>query len=1833
LKKRPKTMNHVYRTVWSVARQCYVAASEMSRARGKTSGVKSAALMSSQLVSLSSKLFAGVAVAVSSASAQELAVQYAITENGGVAAANSTIPSAGIAGQGGRSGTYRCTSSMQWGQACVNWYSFGSYVVVQPANGRDAPSSGVVSTLSSTSAAVVGIEEYNPATVVTNGFTVTVSRLAGTTDYETISSEDSLTASEIINAGQSFRVTGTNQNGDPFTVNFPETLVGGVVTGGYTLAQVRDSINAADIGLTAVVVEEKNASGLGTGKFLLKLRGLANSSDSFTAAIEATGSVTGQVAGSALTNMSFSTRTTDSEPISALYSVSGAITGNGSQTASGNIVTVDGVEISLKAVGSSTINSSQSNAGSATGGTGVAGAVGVGITQALDYNSILVPSGSAFNFQTIGEAGGSAGVGGAGGVGGVGANAYTGTVPRIGIYLLFTVPDTDAVTARGGVGGAGAQGGIGGAGLSGGVGGAINVTLSANSVTADTLSTMTSTGGQGGAGGVGGPGGMGGAGGNAAAAVEANDFIPFVKSDLGNTGGIGGTGGLGGNGGTGGAGGSVVLNTTFTQAIAMNGQQATSLGGKGGSGGQGGQGGQGGTGGLGVAMSVGIGTGVENGSAGGLAGAGFTGGQGGIGGAGGAVTLTNQGGDLVVSNIGLLALSQGGEGGTGGQGGQGGTGGSGGNGRGAAVLGVNDVVSNGGAAGDGFTAGVGGSAGMGGAGGSASISNLGLNGSIVAGVNAIHATSRGGIGGIGGKGGTGGTGGTGGLPGLVNPIAERGYGGRAGLSGAGGNGGNGSAGGNGAAGGNGGVVSVINEQSLRTVGTSYASAILGESLGAIGGVGGLGGDAGAGGQGGPGGSVSDTTSGFIGGASCIGQTLTGGGCTVTLNWAAGASGNAGIASTSVGVTSFTGGNGSSVTIANSGTIRTAGLNSDAIMAISMGGVHGLSDYNPNNVYRNGLVKNISNQVMSQTGGAGNVSSTNTGGTIVTTGDRSSAIMSLSVGAGYGAGTATAANTGRLETLGNDSPAMVAASRVYALAGLTGANAANVTATNNAGTIVTSGAASHGIEAESWSEIGAAGSVIVNSNSGYIGLFGSGNVSAIRALSHAQGDSAAAGDVTVTNRSGQIISTTAGSAYTVDAHSISADGNAGAVSFDNTGGYLWSNSTAGSVYLGSLLQGTVGSRTSGAVSATNASSIISTAFGSTALTLESVTGNLVVSNGGLIQGGATGSAISFVGGNNNTITNDDSIDPQDTARLLTFGSVQDVVIRATGGNDTVNNLNGAYIRGSIHLGTGSNALNNNSTALGAKSLIESGSVVNLGGGTFTNGARGYWSPGGLGVILSPSTDGGRAANGVTLTGNFVQQAGGHLVMDVNYASGSSRVDYGDHISVTGTATLGGFVTLRPSTGAAKQGQRTITLLTATGGITATPTISIHPFFAKDDYSDGVPSTTAIFTPSLEVAGNNLNLVYDVDYTPNYLTPNQNAVANQIINIQNTGVPTYQLIAGQLLNITDPVDYQKALDSLSGEGVTATQQATFAARGRFADTTLSSATALLVCDEELKSQDPEACDRGARRWAVMDSTKMTQKGNLNEAGTATTIGSFFAGFEGRLNSFSVLGVSFGYSKGTFAVDNRWTSGQSDSLNTSLYYAAQASNGWGAKAMVLGGLTQNQYQRFAMGNKVKGESDSYSLGYGLELFYRGSVGFLNVSPFVSVFNDRQHQAKHAEDDTQWGNDYKTQRVSSRPVTVGFTLDGKIGSGQHVLLPKLRYAVKQEKASLDRQLTAASLSAPDFYWTIDGVKPPKQQRLLELDMKLRLSQHTHISFKAHKNWSHGHMNKGGSLKLESSF
>ena len=1113
---------------------------------------------------------------------------------------------------------------------------------------------------------------------------------------------------------------------------------------------------------------------------------------------------------------------------------------------------------------------------------------------------------------------------------------------------------TDGIASHGmwarSIGGSGGRGGATGwigtasAGGGGGAsdGGLVTILMDGQITTLDNFSHGVVGQSIGGFGGYGGTGaglfvGWGGAGGGAGSGGDVNIGIlgngtiftagnfshgVFAQS-IGGGGGDGGAGGgivgVGGSGGAGGLGGKVDVSNwggITTIGDVARGIYAQSIGGGGGDGGDSG----------GALVAVG--------------------GSGDGGGNGGNVTVDNFG--MIMTGIddegmvvggwrstGIFAQSVGGGGGDGGFSGAGaiavgGSGALGGLGGAVSVNNYGTIISGGDNANTIFAQSVGGGGGNG--------------GSSVAGIAAI--------------GGGGGDGNFGGIVIVLNEGWLASYGSNSAaifaqsVGGGGGNGGSATAlnliplpisfgfalGGDGASGGNGRLVTVDNSGNIMTAG-SNSHAIMAQSVGGSGGTGGtattvslaasipgidiptinaqvtLGGD---GGDGGDAGAVEVensgevTTTGFrsygvyaqsVGGSGGDGGNAT----SISLNFNADDSG-----SVTIGGDGHAGGIGNTVTVESAGLIHTLGDYSNAVFAQSVGGSGGAGgDATSVSVSMDiplGWDDLIPTPSMSfeltvggdgGSGGIGGDVTVENIGTIITEGEFATAVMAQSVGGSGGIGGEARSFTIDLTANPTDFiPWMDAISfdtrLIFGGDGGSGGHAGIVNVANE-GDIVTTGAFSHGIVAQSVGGGGGVGGSVVTfdfsttdiipdieipilddivnlsninmvlegsggsgGNGGDVTLNSIGNVwtegdfamgvvaqsiaggGGLAGMYNPQGVTDSLGFVDMV---GLLLKLDSGISF---AGSLGADGNAGAVFIDHNGNIQ----TTGIAAHGLLAQSAAGMGTSGNVDVILNGSIFASGDHSSGIFAQSGGGAgngdiTVMLDGGTIMGGSAGGAgIVIVDGAANSIWNNGVI--------TSVPGIDGQAILAFSGNEFVENY--GTVTGSVDLGLGANSFEN-------YGLVNAGSNFNMGVDNLLLNA-GDFAPGGVMNVFTTS-----------VLGDFEQTDLGTLWIDLTFDFG---LDAWDFLTISGLSDLNGTVGLvLLDTGNIMPGEWEAVLISSAGGITEFGLNLDAPASAVIDYALMASSDT------------DYSLFYNVDFAPSGLTNNQAAMGEHFNDIQLSG----------------------------------------------------------------------------------------------------------------------------------------------------------------------------------------------------------------------------------------------------------------------------------------------------------------------------------------------------------
>ena len=838
------------------------------------------------------------------------------------------------------------------------------------------------------------------------------------------------------------------------------------------------------------------------------------------------------------------------------------------------------------------------------------------------------------------------------------------------------------------------------------------------------------------------------------------------------------------------------------------------------------------------------------------------GGSGGVAGNGGNVTVTNNGVIITrgTNSIGIFAQSVGGGGGAGGASAIDGSG-SGGSTNFAVTIGL----------------GLGGQGNDGGDGGVVVVNSQGTITTLGDSAHAIFAQSVGGGGGAGGESASS-AGSNSNSKVSVTVIL----------------------GGNGAVGGNGSNVVVVNGGHLETVGKS-AYGILAQSIGGGGGIGGAStattrgstntivditvGVGGGGGAAGSGGAVTVTDSGGLvtlgddshgifaqsvgGGGGNAGGTSSpvGGDSKVTLSVGVGGGGGDGnnggavvvynngdidtfgerafgILAQSIGGGGGRGGNamvetnssggehkwsldvavggsgagasaGGNVTVENVGTIVTRGVDAHGIFAQSVGGGGGDGGYGGHADSEIGSVAtNADLQITvggsAGSGGNGGHVSVSNSGTIVTLGDNSFGVLAQSVGGGGGIG-----GQGQSGSL-----AKLAIGGAGCAGGIGGAVDVTIT-----GAIETFGSAAHGVFAQS---VGGGGGIAGNVNNG-VNAYG-------LALSFGQSGGAGGngGDVTVIS-DGDII-THGNGAYGIFAQSVGgggglagdignglsfagsvgATGSAGRVTITHTGNIT----TYGDSAHGIFAQSAAGMGTGGVVEINYTGSISVYGSNSYAVLVQSrgdqAPDNMLLTfRNGVIQG--ANAAVRFADGGDNTL--------QNYSTVTAVNGAHGTAIIGGSGDETIDNY--GTVTGSADLGAGQNAFNNHG-------VFNSGAVIHLGpGNRLLN--TGVLAPGGQGTFMTTE-----------LGSDFQQTMLGTLSVELHAQSDS------DKLVVDGVATLDGEISVAKGPGLYLDGM-TFDVLVASNGLVNT--------FS----STNLPAATPVLSFRLNQQPDKVQILSDVSFS--------------------------------------------------------------------------------------------------------------------------------------------------------------------------------------------------------------------------------------------------------------------------------------------------------------------------------------------------------------------------------
>ena len=288
---------------------------------------------------------------------------------------------------------------------------------------------------------------------------------------------------------------------------------------------------------------------------------------------------------------------------------------------------------------------------------------------------------------------------------------------------------------------------------------------------------------------------------------------------------------------------------------------------------------------------------------------------------------------------------------------------------------------------------------------------------------------------------------------------------------------------------------------------------------------------------------------------------------------------------------------------------------------------------------------------------------------------------------------------------------------------------------------------------------------------------------------------------------------------------------------------------------------------------------------------------------------------------------------------------------------------------------------------------------------------------------------------------------------------------DRLNVSGTANVSGAVVVNiGNPGDATPGTNTITVISAAGGETHAPSLAVQAFqTAVATYSLTFPNATDI------------DLQYKIDFSPSGLTQNQHSVGNAVNAIQTAHVPAFSPIAAALFYQPTVAALGAVYNSLSGEGVTAVEQAAVDANDIFHRSILDEAKFWLFDNERgdansltfygdtplgyaasgqssfpgytKAAKAPVPAERTWRAWTTLNGGNWKNSGNpaVGSANTSTSGGGFASGLDYQISPTLIAGVAIGYGKFSVGIPDRATDVSVESTHLAAYTAARNNDSY--------------------------------------------------------------------------------------------------------------------------------------------------------------------------------------------
>jgi outer membrane autotransporter protein len=622
------------------------------------------------------------------------------------------------------------------------------------------------------------------------------------------------------------------------------------------------------------------------------------------------------------------------------------------------------------------------------------------------------------------------------------------------------------------------------------------------------------------------------------------------------------------------------------------------------------------------------------------------------------------------------------------------------------------------------------------------------------------------------------------------------------------------------------------------------------------------------------------------------------------------------------------------------------------------------------------------------------------------------------------------------------------------------------------------------------------------------------------------------------------------------------------------------------------------------------------YGSGTLTIAgdaTYTGGTSINGGAIVlgTGGTAGSILGDVGFCSNPA--DSRCDPSNN-KLLAFNR-----------SDTYTFSGSITGPGQVfQVGSGKTVLTGNSTysgptfvnngTLSVDGSITSSVFVNFGATLGGNGSVGSST-----ILAGGTLSPGNSVGTLTVNGNLVFAAASLYMVEV-------QGNRADRTNATGTANLAGTVALSYLGGKLSPNY---TILSAAAGRTGT-------------FDSLVPMNLPAFvTASLgyTLTDVQLNLASGIGQISG-LTRNQTAVAGALDNAFNSG-------AGSLIGLygLTPSQIPAALDMLSGEGVSGTQETAFRAAGMFTSAMMDQGAfwrnretvdvnGVTFAGERLayapakKSKSDHQAFRSLLtkeppmlqqpRWRAWltgfdGTTKLDGEAGIGSAALSLNTGGLAGGLDYQFAPDLLAGFAMGGSSSNFAVRDRITSGHLEGA----HFGGYAVKTWGslyAAGAASFSTFRNSETRSIVGigpsETATGSFGSNLLSGRFEAGWKQAFSWFAITPFAAVqpaqlwqngFTETNPVPVSAADPL--GLSFGSRSITSLPTFLGAQFDTHFAVRNGMVLSPYARLSWVHEFKPDRAINASFIALPVAAFTVDGPRAARDAARIEAGGKLTIS------------------------------